>query len=309
MSTAPDIVFAGNLLVDDVVFTDGRTRMGEAGGAMLYAPLGAALWGARVAIASVAGNDDPAAALEAIAARGVDLAGVRRLAGPGVRTWLLHEGEARRVIHHLDRPSHIAVSPAPADLPRHYLMARAFHLAPMPLECQFALLSGVRMETGAMVSIDPHVPLAEDTFGGWSRTLLHADVLFAGLDEMRLDGAGGERPAALERVAAAGVRLALLKRGELGGVLYDRERRAFTPWRPVTAPVVDPTGAGDAFAGGFLSGLLEHGRIEEGLERGAVSASFAIEAWGAAGLLAATRERAEERREQWFGARKLGSAT
>ena len=43
--TAPDLVVLGNLLVDDVVFPDGRTRMGEAGGATLYASLGAALKG------------------------------------------------------------------------------------------------------------------------------------------------------------------------------------------------------------------------------------------------------------------------
>ena len=41
----PDLVVLGNLLVDDLVFQDGRTRMGEPGGAVLYAALGAALWG------------------------------------------------------------------------------------------------------------------------------------------------------------------------------------------------------------------------------------------------------------------------
>ena len=44
----PDLVLLGNLLVDDVVFADGSTRMGQAGGAMLYAALAASLWGVRV---------------------------------------------------------------------------------------------------------------------------------------------------------------------------------------------------------------------------------------------------------------------
>lgn len=306
MKATPDIVFAGNLLVDDVVSAEGHTRMGEPGGAMLYAPLGAALWGARVAIVSRAGNDYPLAMLATLAERGVDLEGVRRLAGPGVRTWLLDEGDTRRVIHRLGRPSHVAVSPAPADLPAHYFAARAFHLAPMPLECQHALLSSVRQETGALISIDTHVPLAEDTFAAWSRTLLHADLVFASRDEMLLAESAGAEPAALARVAGAGPRFALLKRGAQGGVLYERDSARFTSWKAVAATVVDPTGAGDAFAGGFLTGLLEHGRVDEALERGAISASFAIEGWGAAGLLSATRERAEERRERWFGARPLG---
>jgi hypothetical protein len=40
----PDRIVLGNLLVDDMVFPDGRTRMAEPGGATLYAALGASLW-------------------------------------------------------------------------------------------------------------------------------------------------------------------------------------------------------------------------------------------------------------------------
>ena len=47
-----DLVIAGNLLVDDIVYPDGRTRMGEAGGAALYMALAASLWDAKVGIAS-----------------------------------------------------------------------------------------------------------------------------------------------------------------------------------------------------------------------------------------------------------------
>ena len=75
----PDLVLLGNLLVDDVVFADGRTRMGEPGGAMLYAAHAAALWGACVGCVSLQGDDYPAAALEALRARGVLLDGVHPL--------------------------------------------------------------------------------------------------------------------------------------------------------------------------------------------------------------------------------------
>ena len=55
---------------------------------------------------------------------------------------------------------------------------------------------------------------------------------------------------------------------------------------------VDATGAGDAFVGGFLAGLLAHSDAQRGIEQGIVAASFAIEDWGARGLLAATPEQA-----------------
>ena len=112
---ALDIVFLGNLLVDDIVLRDGRTLMGEPGGSMLYASLGARLWGASVGLVSVAGTDYPAATLEALAHHGVDLAGVRAFGRPGVHTWLLYESKGRRMVHHLGSSTHEEASPSLAD--------------------------------------------------------------------------------------------------------------------------------------------------------------------------------------------------
>ena len=107
----PALVLLGNLLVDDLVFPDGSTSMGQPGGAIMYGALAAALWGTRVGCVSLVGTDYPVAMLDALAERGVDLTGVHRLAGPGVRTWLLYEGHLRRLIHRLGCPTHEQVSP------------------------------------------------------------------------------------------------------------------------------------------------------------------------------------------------------
>ena len=97
----PSIVLLGNLLVDDVVFADGTTRMGQPGGALLYGALGATVWESRPGLVSVLGDDYPAQVLEQLQQRGVDLTGVHPLGRPGVRTWLLYEGHARRLVHRL----------------------------------------------------------------------------------------------------------------------------------------------------------------------------------------------------------------
>ena len=78
----PSIVLLGNLLVDDVVLSGGTTRMGQPGGALLYGALGGALWRARPGLVSIAGDDYPAAVLEAVQQRGVDLSGVHHLGRP-----------------------------------------------------------------------------------------------------------------------------------------------------------------------------------------------------------------------------------
>ena len=295
-----DLVLAGNFLVDDVVHADGRTRMGEAGGAMLYASLGAALWGARVGVVSVVGSDYPGEVLAALAARGVDLGGLRRLDRPGLRTWLLYERETRRVLNQLGGPTHEEVSPDPEHLPEAYESARAFHLSPMPLARQRAWVEHLGSRRGTTLSLDPHESVREDNLAPWLETLKNVDVFFTAEDELRLDGASRDPRAALRRLASGRLDLVAFKRGACGGLLLHSSGERFLEWSPSAVAVVDPTGAGDAFAGGFLAGLIAGVGLERALQQGAVSAGFAIEEWGARCLLQATREQAERRRREWF---------
>jgi cytidine kinase len=303
----PDLVVLGNLLVDDLVFPDGRTRMAQPGGAALYASLGASLFGLRTGLSSWRGTDYPRAALDALEARRVDLAGLRELNRTSLRTWLLYEGRRRQVIHHLDGPTHAEVSPEPEQIPAPWLAAPAFHLAPMPFDVQRRLLAALGRRADARVSLDPYAIVREDNREDWRQLLTGVDVLFLSEDDLELSGTADDPQRALRRLAGAQpagsrLRLALLKRGARGGLLYDARADRFTEWQPRAERVVDPTGAGDAFAGGFLTAWLRDEPIERALQRGVVAASFAIEDWGAARILAATAADAAARLEAWFGA-------
>ena len=304
---SPDLVVLGNLLVDDLVFPDGRTRMGQPGGAVLYASLGAVLFELPTGLSSWRGLDYPTEALSALAARGMDLEGVREMDRPGLRTWLLYEGRRRQVIHHLDGPTHEEVSPEPEQVPVRWLDARAFHLAPMPFGVQRRLLDGLGQRAGPLLSLDPYAIVKEDTLESWRQLLVGVDVLFLSEDDLELSGTASDPRGALRRLAGAQpagsrLRLALLKRGVQGGVLYDARRDEFVDWEARADRVVDPTGAGDAFAGGFLAGWLRGEPVERALGRGVVSASFAIEDWGATRILATTSQEAAQRLHSWFGA-------
>lgn len=297
----PSVVLLGNLLVDDVVFPDGTTRMGQAGGALLYSALGAALWGKCPGLVSVVGDDYPADVLEQLQGRGVDLGGVRRLGGPGVRTWLLYEGQIRRLIHRLGCPSHEEVSPNPGLIPPGWAAAPAFHLAPMPIDMQYALIRSLRCNADAFISVDPHVPVTEATLPRWRELLADADAFFPAEDELLLDGVHTDPRAALPRLATGRLRFVVFKRGARGGILYDAHHDRYYEWDPRTAGVVDQTGAGDAFAAGFLIAHLEGLGIEPCLQRAIVTASFAIAAWGPDALLATVAGAADARWSNWFG--------
>jgi len=298
MSRPPDLVLVGNLLVDDIVLADGTTLLGEAGGAILHAALAAGLWGCRVGLVSVAGSDYPAQALAALEARGVDLAGVRPLGRPGGRAWLLHEPSARRVIHHLDSPAHAEISPVVADLPDAWREARGIHLAPMPLDRQVELARGFADTPAApFLSIDPFEIVRDAEATRWREPLARADAFFIGEDDLRLEG---DEAATLRGLAGDRLRLLVLKRSARGGVLHDLHAGDEHAWTARAERVVDVTGAGDAFAGGFLAGWLADGDLPRALAQGVVSASFVLEDWGSRGLARVTPALAAERLAAWY---------
>jgi len=296
----PDLVILGNLLVDDIVMPDGRTLMGEPGGAMLYASLAASLWGTRVGLVSIAGSDYPQDALEALAARGIDLAGVKPLGRPGVRSWLLYEPAMRRIIHRLNSASHFDVSPTLEDIPDAFRSARAFHIAPMPIDRQRDIAAGLAaIRPDAFVSLDPHETVREDNRDAWRTVLDHVDAFFPSHEEVRLKEIEADPRGALVHIPGNRLSIVAYKCGPEGGVLLERPTGRVIEWRAGHAPVVDATGAGDGFAGGFVSGWLAHRDLDRAIEQGVVTASFAIEDWGAHALMRATPESVEARRRDW----------
>jgi len=250
---------------------------------------------------SVLGDDYPAGMLEKLQKRGVDLGGVYPLGRSGVRTWLLYEGQVRRLIHRLGCPTHEEVSPRPALIPSQWSAAPAFHLAPMPFDVQRDLLRSLRSHAGSFVSVDPHLPVTEETLEEWRDALADADAFLPGEDELLLDNAQVDPQRALPRLVNGRLRFVVFKRGEKGGILYDAHGERFYPWTTRVAAVVDQTGAGDAFGVGLILAHLEGLPIEDCLRRAVVTASFAVEAWGPGALLAATRADAEVRLRQWYG--------
>jgi sugar/nucleoside kinase (ribokinase family) len=295
-------VLLGNLLVDDVVFSDGSTRMGQPGGAIVYGALGAAMWGTRVGCVSLAGTDYPVAMLDALEQRGADLTGVHRLRRPGVRTWLLYEGHLRRLVHRLGCPTHEEVSPGPEHIPIAWQAAPAFHLAPMPFPVQRRVLATLMGKSNHFVSVDPHLPVTEETLGDWRDALAEADAFFPSEDELLLEGTAVEPNRVLPRLATGRLRFIVFKQAARGGILYDAHEDRFHRWLGRAVKVIDPTGAGDAFAAGFISGQLEGLPVAACLDRAVVSASFAIEGLGPASLLQATRADADARFRQWSAA-------
>jgi sugar/nucleoside kinase (ribokinase family) len=165
----------------------------------------------------------------------------------------------------------------------------------MPFTVQRRVLASLRINPSCFVSIDPHLPIADETLGDWLQVLADADACFPSEDELLLEGIDADPQRVLPRVATGRLRFIVFKQAARGGILYDAREDRFHRWPGRASKVVDPTGAGDAFAGGFISGHLEGLPVRACLDRGVVSATFAIEAPGPASLLEATRTEADAR--------------
>jgi 2-dehydro-3-deoxygluconokinase len=118
-------------------------------------------------------------------------------------------------------------------------------------------------------------------------------------DELLLEELNVDPQRVLPRLAIGRLRFIVFKQAARGGILYDPREDRFHRWLGRATKVIDSTGAGDAFAAGFISAHLEGVPVGACLDRGVVSASFAVEALRAASLLDATRTDADARLRQW----------
>jgi ribokinase len=320
----PDLIVCGSLTIDNVVTADGTRLPRAPGGNVVYAALGAALWGGKIGLVSRAGADYPADFLAMLAGRGLDLGGIARTpAAHGMNVAFAYSADGSRVrafppdvmdrIPAADRarftdytthgPAHryatwLAFAPDAADIPRAWLAsAAAAHFAAMPVQRHLALAGRLRdTEPRRHIQLDSPWHDGRAPAQDFATPLLRAiDLLLpseADVTAWRPNRPPIESAIALARSARRAV---VLKRGGAGSLLIPADGSAPTvvPAIPVTA--VDPTGAGDAFCGGVLAGMRRHGELGRAVIDGTVSASFAVEAVGLAGLLAATTARADER--------------
>ena len=108
---------------------------------------------------------------------------------------------------------------------------------------------------------------------------------YTGLDEVR-DGA--------EKILMMGPEKVVIKLGSKGAICIDQNEEIKTGVYPVSK-VIDPTGAGDVFGGGFISGLSQGLPIIDAMKRGTALASFCIEDFGMSMLDNITKSDIDER--------------
>jgi sugar/nucleoside kinase (ribokinase family) len=134
------------------------------------------------------------------------------------------------------------------------------------------------------------------------RTIGGVDMVLMNDDEVRMLTEQPTLLRAAREVMAMGPHVVVVKQGEYGAALFTRENFFSLPAYPLET-VIDPTGAGDAFAGGFLGYLAAQGgatdepTLRRAMTYGSALASFNVEEFGTERVQRLSREEIDERYE------------
>jgi sugar/nucleoside kinase (ribokinase family) len=278
VSTGSPILIVGSMAFDDLELPSGNVR-DVVGGSATYSSFAASSF-APVRVVGVVGDDFPEATLASMRARSIDTAGVERAEGLTFRWAGRYDAD---LVHRvtLDTKLNVFAAFAP-KIPESYKDSPFVLLGNIHPALQLDVLEQVR---------SPKLVVA-DTMNFWisgepkalAAMLKRIDTLVINDEEARqLSGAYNIRRAARE-ILSRGPKRLIIKRGEHGALLFDEHGVFAAPGFPLE-DVVDPTGAGDSFAGGLVGYLACQPEISEYTLRRAMihataAASFCVEAVG-----------------------------
>jgi sugar/nucleoside kinase (ribokinase family) len=270
-----------SVIVDDIVFPDGRTAMGVLGGGGSYTAAGMRVWSHEVSVLGNVGADFDPVLLGRLDLQAIDLRSTHR---PTPRAWQLFEDDGQRTqIPRIPLGDWSAQVGWSADLPERLqaLGVGAVHLLSRGDVGDPAMIARIAA-SGIRVSLEPVI---EDGMGAAQcervlAALAHVEIFSPGLGELQvLLGAQPLRPA-LVALAERGPALVALRRGAAGSLVYHRESRQLLRVPAAHASVADVTGAGNAYAGGMLVGWCMSAAPALAAACAAVSAAIAIEQVG-----------------------------
>jgi sugar/nucleoside kinase (ribokinase family) len=272
------LVIVGSVAFDTIETPFGR-RERIVGGSGTYCSLAASYF-TRPRVVGVVGRDFPKKAVAFLKARGVDLRGLKVSAGktfywegryekdPNIRTTVRTDLNVFKDF----RPK----------VPAAYTRSGIVYLANIDPDGHDFILGQFRKP--GVVAMDTIRFWIETKRDALIRELGRIDIFFANDEEARLLSGELNLIAAGQALIRYGPSLVLLKKGEHGALVFGRGF-VFGVLAHPCAHVIDPTGAGDSFAGGFLgyldrAGSLARREVRRAAVYGSVLASFAIEDFG-----------------------------
>jgi sugar/nucleoside kinase (ribokinase family) len=278
-----DIVTVGHFAIDSIFLPNRRLPFVFLGGSAAYVSLACRSLDASVSVISKVGADFPDAYLQRLGQEGVDLSEVVKVENAQTTRFELKYSVdlSSRTLQLKSRAPPLTVD----DLPES-LRARAIHIAPIAGEITYDVAERLRGHSDRL-SLDPQGLVRDfDERGNvtrssptCNRTLELVDIYKSSLHEIKAATGMSRLNSAVKAVHDQGVEIVVVTLGVKGAVLSAEDTIYNIPAYK-SEKIVDPTGAGDAFIGGFLAEYMRHGSLLWCACVGSASASLVVEAAG-----------------------------
>lgn len=266
------------------------------GGSAIYFSLAASFF-TEVNFIGVTGEDCPFDLPAFFAGRRVNLDGLEIRKGSKTFRWTgSYEGtmaEARTDAVELN-----VLAEAPPHVPESFRNSEYVFLANTSPALQMKLLDEMgRTSFVAADTMNLWITTAKDDL---KRLLERIDMLILNDGEVKLLTGQSNLMNAAKAILDLGPRYVIIKKGEHGSMLYDYAGQMFLLPAYPTSLVIDPTGAGDSFAGGMMGFLaqaetVDYVTMRKAMVYGTVVASFTIGDFSVHGIQTATLEKIDER--------------
>ena len=274
------------ITVGTVAFDRIETPFGVAektvGGAATYISLAASAFVKKLGLVSVVGDDFPGSVMQQLRDRGVDLRGLEVLDGKESFFWAGRYHYDMNTRDTLETRLNVLLELDP-KLPEGYRTAPYVMLGNLDPAIQEKVLDQLT-ETPALVVMDTMNFWMDHSMEKLKEVIARVDILTINDAEARQLSGQHSLVKAAATILEMGPSYLVIKKGEHGALLFSDDRIFFSPALPLE-DVVDPTGAGDTFAGGFIGYLAStQDHSFENLKRaiivGSAMASYCCERFG-----------------------------
>ncbi len=276
------LLVVGSVALDSIFTPFGETADALGGSAVYFSVAGSLLH--PVQVVGIVGRDYPVHELDRLAARGIDWSGVERADGESFR-WkgkYSYDLQSRETLEtRLGVFAHFQ-----PKIPAAFRAAEFVFLGNIDPELQIGVLDQVQRPK--LVVCDTMNYWIQGKKEALVRLLSRVDVLMVNDGEARELSGDWNIHRAGRWILARGPSRVVIKQGEYGALLIEPSRTFYVPAFPLET-VFDPTGAGDAFAGGFMAylartGSLDENNIRRAMVYGAAMGSYAVEQFGIRGF-------------------------
>lgn len=287
-----DYVIYGKIIVDAFHLPDGTVRTALGGGGP-QAAFGARLWSDSVGLLTRTGGDLETTYITELRGLDLDLAGWSQFPDiPQPRARMIYDQNELMIGGLVSSDADWSRLLAQRlVLPDTYLHPRAVHLV-----TEFAtepMVEDARMVKagGAILSLEP-IPGGFDDGGLMLALLRDVDLVSPDWPTARLVAGCDEPAQVIRHWSTLGPKAVAIRRGAHGSYVWSQDRGEAWHIPPVRVPVVDPTGAGNAYGGGFCVGWIESHDVREAGSRAAISAAMMVRQIGLPAMTLSLRNEA-----------------